>query len=214
MPLHPSRRNRISRPVEKQRDRATQRRIGRANRAHKPTRLPAPQRAPGNRKDVHNRPKLNRRIAPKPRVKRKAAQKPRPALERSKRERTRNARSAQSRPPPHSAMPTAAVLPLRARARSAAGLWSQLQGPQNAKETRTSATTGTSGTTYAVLAQGALLGLGDKYFALPWRALTLDTDKKCFILDVQKERLEKASSCDRDQWPCIPDGHWPSEVHR
>jgi len=83
-----------------------------------------------------------------------------------------------------------------------------------AKETRTSATTGTSDTTYAVLARGGLLALGEKYFALPWRALTLDTDKKCFILDVQKERLKKAPICDRDHWPCMPDGQWPSEVHR
>src|SRR5689334_623555 len=35
---------------------------------------------------------------------------------------------------------------------------------------------------YAVLEAGGFLGIGEKLFAIPWRALTLDTDKKVFIL--------------------------------
>jgi sporulation protein YlmC with PRC-barrel domain len=66
---------------------------------------------------------------------------------------------------------------------------------------------------YAVLAAGGFLGIGEKYFAIPWRALTLDTDRKCFILDVNKERLEKAPGFDRDHWPSMADERWASEVH-
>jgi sporulation protein YlmC with PRC-barrel domain len=66
---------------------------------------------------------------------------------------------------------------------------------------------------YAVLGAGGFLGLGEKYFAIPWRALTLDTDRKCFILDVDKERLEKAPGFDRDHWPSMADERWASEVH-
>jgi len=66
---------------------------------------------------------------------------------------------------------------------------------------------------YAVLAAGGFLGIGEKYFAVPWRALTLDTDRKCFILDVDKERLEKAPGFDRDHWPSMADERWASEVH-
>src|SRR5205814_9692664 len=45
---------------------------------------------------------------------------------------------------------------------------------------------------YAVLSFGGFLGMGSKYFAIPWSALTLDTEEKRFILDASKERLENA----------------------
>ena len=41
---------------------------------------------------------------------------------------------------------------------------------------------------YAVLSFGSCLGLGEKLFAVPWSALTLDTINKRFILNVEKDR--------------------------
>jgi len=35
---------------------------------------------------------------------------------------------------------------------------------------------------YAVLSFGGFLGMGNKLFAIPWQALTLDTDDKQFVL--------------------------------
>ena len=67
---------------------------------------------------------------------------------------------------------------------------------------------------YAVLAVGGFLGIGEKYFAIPWRAPTLDTDRKCFILDVDKERLENAPGFDKDHWPSMADARWATDVHR
>ncbi|QNM98811.1 PRC-barrel domain-containing protein [Chitinimonas koreensis] len=66
---------------------------------------------------------------------------------------------------------------------------------------------------YAVLSFGGLLGLGDKLFALPWSALLLDTDRKCFVLDADKERLEKANGFDKDHWPSMADPRWASDLH-
>lgn len=66
---------------------------------------------------------------------------------------------------------------------------------------------------YAVLSSGGFLGIGDKLFAIPWAALTLDTDNKCFILDVSKGRLEKAPGFDKDHWPALADQTWASDVH-
>jgi hypothetical protein len=67
---------------------------------------------------------------------------------------------------------------------------------------------------YAVLSSGGFLGVGDKLFAIPWGALTLDTDNKCFILDVSKERLEKAPGFDKDHWPSLADQSWAKNVHK
>lgn len=66
---------------------------------------------------------------------------------------------------------------------------------------------------YAVLSSGGFLGMGHKLFAIPWGALTLDADRKCFILDVEKERLANAPGFDKDHWPSMADPTWAREVH-
>ncbi|MFT3848289.1 MAG: PRC-barrel domain-containing protein [Propionivibrio sp.] len=66
---------------------------------------------------------------------------------------------------------------------------------------------------YAVLSSGGLLGIGDKLFAIPWAALTLDVERKCFILDINAERLKAAPGFDKDHWPSMADSAWASDVH-
>jgi len=66
---------------------------------------------------------------------------------------------------------------------------------------------------YAVLSSGGLLGIGDKLFAIPWAALTLDTNRKSFVLDIDAKRLESAPGFDKDHWPAMADPTWASEVH-
>jgi sporulation protein YlmC with PRC-barrel domain len=66
---------------------------------------------------------------------------------------------------------------------------------------------------YAVLSFGGFLGLGDKLFAIPWSALTLDTEDKCFMLDVDKETLKKAPGFDKDHWPSMADERWARSIH-
>ncbi|MBK5966279.1 photosystem reaction center subunit H [Thiocystis minor] len=66
---------------------------------------------------------------------------------------------------------------------------------------------------YAVLSFGGFLGMGEKLFAVPWSALTLDTENKCFVLNVDKERLENAPGFDKDQWPDMADPEWAKNIH-
>jgi sporulation protein YlmC with PRC-barrel domain len=65
---------------------------------------------------------------------------------------------------------------------------------------------------YAVLAFGGFLGMGEKLFAVPWSALTLDTNNKCFVLDASKDRLENAPGFDTDMWPDMADATWQKGV--
>jgi sporulation protein YlmC with PRC-barrel domain len=67
---------------------------------------------------------------------------------------------------------------------------------------------------YAVLSFGGFLGIADKLFAVPWSALTLDTDKKQFVLDVDRERLKDAPGFDKDHWPTMAQPTWASTVYR
>ena len=67
---------------------------------------------------------------------------------------------------------------------------------------------------YAVLSFGGLLGMGDKLFAVPWSALTLDTVNKRFMLDVAEDVLKDAPGFDKDSWPSMADPTWASGVHK
>ena len=54
---------------------------------------------------------------------------------------------------------------------------------------------------YAVLDFGGIVGIGDKYFAVPWEALQLDPSKKTIVLDVTKKDLKQAPGFDKNHWP-------------
>ena len=66
---------------------------------------------------------------------------------------------------------------------------------------------------YAVLSFGGFLGMGEKLFAVPWSALTLDTEHHRFVLNVEKESLKDAPGFDKDHWPNMADQHWVKEIH-
>lgn len=66
---------------------------------------------------------------------------------------------------------------------------------------------------YAVLSSGGFLGIAEKLFAIPWNALTLNADDKCFVLNIDKERLKNAPGFDKDHWPSMADQRWATEVH-
>lgn len=66
---------------------------------------------------------------------------------------------------------------------------------------------------YAVLSRGGILGIGDKLYAIPWGALTLDTDKKRFVLDVSVDRFKKDEGFDKDDWPAMADDTWARQTY-
>ena len=66
---------------------------------------------------------------------------------------------------------------------------------------------------YAVLSAGGFLGIGDRLFAIPWSALTLDTENKRFVLDVSKDRLKNAPGFDKDHWPSFADQTMGGTIH-
>lgn len=66
---------------------------------------------------------------------------------------------------------------------------------------------------YAVLSFGGFLGIGDKYFAVPWEALRLDANNKRFVLNESKERLENAPGFDKDDWPDMADRTFGASIY-
>ena len=58
---------------------------------------------------------------------------------------------------------------------------------------------------YGVLSRGGVMGLGARLFAVPWKALALDPERQCFVLDVAVEQLRRAPAFDREHWPSMAD---------
>jgi len=66
---------------------------------------------------------------------------------------------------------------------------------------------------YAVMSRGGVFTLGQKLFAVPWEALTLDTVNKRFTLNLDQQRFETAPGFDTDNWPDMANQAWATEVH-
>jgi len=58
---------------------------------------------------------------------------------------------------------------------------------------------------YGVLSFGGVLGMGEKLFAVPWEALSVDGANKQLLLNVEKDKLKDAPGFDKDHWPNFAD---------
>jgi len=54
---------------------------------------------------------------------------------------------------------------------------------------------------YAVMSFGGFLGIGERYHPLPWSSLTYDTGLGGYVVDVNRDQLERAPSYSRDETP-------------
>ena len=66
---------------------------------------------------------------------------------------------------------------------------------------------------YVVVSFGALFGMGEKLFAIPFAAFAYDAAKNHYILYVPKQRLEDAPGFDHHHWPSMADEQWNRDLH-
>jgi sporulation protein YlmC with PRC-barrel domain len=58
---------------------------------------------------------------------------------------------------------------------------------------------------YVVLPFRGILGMSEKYYAIPWEALTLSNDRKHFVVGVKENTLKQAPRFDKEKWPDFAD---------
>ena len=54
---------------------------------------------------------------------------------------------------------------------------------------------------YIVIEFGGFLGIGEKYFAVPLKALQIDAEHQRFFLNRTRDVLQNAPGFDNDHWP-------------
>lgn len=67
---------------------------------------------------------------------------------------------------------------------------------------------------YAVLSSGGFMGMGNRLFAMPWKAFEFASTENKLILNVDKDKLKAAPGFDKDaKWPDFADKTWGSTIH-
>jgi len=65
---------------------------------------------------------------------------------------------------------------------------------------------------YAVMSYGGFLGMGTRYYPLPWQTLTYDTDRGGYRIEMREQDLRDAPSFDRNSEPRF-DQQYSERVH-
>ncbi|MEQ1515399.1 MAG: PRC-barrel domain-containing protein [Usitatibacteraceae bacterium] len=66
---------------------------------------------------------------------------------------------------------------------------------------------------YLVVSFGGLFGMGEKLYAVPWKALYYDHELHAYLLNVPKEKIELAPGFEKEVWPLFTDERWNRSVH-
>ena len=68
---------------------------------------------------------------------------------------------------------------------------------------------------YAVLSFGGFMGMGNKLFAMPWKAFEFAANENKLILNVDKEKLKAAPGFDQNaKWPDFADRTWGESIYK
>lgn len=67
---------------------------------------------------------------------------------------------------------------------------------------------------YAVVSFGGIMGVGSKYFAVPWKSLQATSDARRYMLNVDKDAVQSAPAFDKNRWPDMANQQWRSAVER
>lgn len=52
---------------------------------------------------------------------------------------------------------------------------------------------------YAIIGTGGFLGMGERYYPVPWSMLTFDVERRGYVIPLDKDQLEKAPSIDASE---------------
>jgi sporulation protein YlmC with PRC-barrel domain len=66
---------------------------------------------------------------------------------------------------------------------------------------------------YAVLSFGGFLGLGNKWVPVPWDAVALRPDEKALLLNIDKDKLQKAPNFEGTTLPELANRQWGAVIH-
>ncbi len=61
---------------------------------------------------------------------------------------------------------------------------------------------------YVVISAGGVLGVGERWHAVPMNALKMNADKDGFVMNMDKQAWQEAPGFDKDRWPEFGSAEW------
>lgn len=61
---------------------------------------------------------------------------------------------------------------------------------------------------YVILASGGFLGIGKRFFPLPFFILSYNTDRNVYVIDISEEKLKKAPEFESENGLVMCDKNW------
>lgn len=65
---------------------------------------------------------------------------------------------------------------------------------------------------YAVISFGGVMGVGERYHAVPWTSLSPGENGRFYVLRADKETIANAPGFDKGKWPDMGDPKWSAEI--
>ncbi len=66
---------------------------------------------------------------------------------------------------------------------------------------------------YFVISFGGVLGIGNKLYAVPFKAMKLNPVDHIFRLEITKAKLTEAPGFEKHAWPEMTDTNWGTRLH-
>ncbi|RJQ20600.1 MAG: PRC-barrel domain containing protein [Nitrospiraceae bacterium] len=88
-----------------------------------------------------------------------------------------------------------------------------LQGENLGKITDLTFDTRDNRISFAILASGGMLGIGEKLIPVPINALSFK-DEKNLVLDISKDKLASAPNFEKNKWPDMSNRQWTEDTYR
>lgn len=66
---------------------------------------------------------------------------------------------------------------------------------------------------YALMSFGGFFGMGERLFAVPFRAFHHDGIEGHLFLDIDEDTINNAPYIERGHWPNMADNNWIREIH-
>ena len=67
---------------------------------------------------------------------------------------------------------------------------------------------------YAVVSFGGVMGVGQKYHAIPWQVLKAADNGMYYVLNADRETISQAPGFDKGDWPDMADSRWSADIER
>lgn len=67
---------------------------------------------------------------------------------------------------------------------------------------------------YVILSYGGFLGIGDKFYPVPWKSLTYDANEGCFFINLDEDTIKASPGVEKENLASLANPNWHNEIRK